>query len=139
MQHYEASPHQRRVDEIQSQARRDGVRASLFKPRPAASIPLAKADDDLSRRLSEELAYVRRLLDTIGDRLAADPIVLQKHADILQSFDVVGQMIGHVSDVVAAADRQAAVDRIGMQDLRSRLKRGALYEHPEAAFPRTDP
>ncbi|MDB5706794.1 MAG: PilZ protein [Sphingomonas bacterium] len=129
MQQYEIPPHQRRVDEIQSQARRDGVRASLFKPRPAASIPLAGAEDPLSRRLSEELGYVRRLLDAIGDRLVADPIVLQKHADILQSFDVVGQMIGHVADVVAAADRAAAVERIGMQDLRSRLKRGALYEH----------
>ncbi len=119
-------PHQQRVDEIMSQARRDEVRQRLFKPAPASSLPLAMTEDVLSVRLSEELDYIRRLLDGIGDKLVADPIVLQKHTDALQGFDVIGQLLGHLSAVVAAADRGAAVERIGMQDLKARLTRASL-------------
>ena len=117
------SDHQRRVDEIQSQARRDEVRERLFKPRPVESLPLAKTDDLISTRLSEELDYVRRLLEGVGDRLVADPIVLQKHAVTLQSFDVISQLIGHLSEVIATADRAAAIGRIGMHELKTRLQR----------------
>jgi hypothetical protein len=118
--------HQQRADEIMSQARRDDVRQRLFKPAPASSLPLATTDDVLSVRLSEELDYIRRLLDGIGDRLVADPIVLQKHIDVLQGFDVIGQLLGHLSTVVASADRDAAVERIGMQELKTRLTRVSL-------------
>lgn len=109
-----------------SQARRDEVRQHLFKPAPASSLPLARTEDVLSARVAEELDYVRRLIEGIGDRLVADRVVLQKHSDALQGFDVIGQLLGHLSAVVAAADRDAAVDRIGMQELKTRLTRASL-------------
>lgn len=122
----QSPPHQKRVDEIMSQARRDEVRQRLFKPAPANSLPLARTEDVLSARLAEELDYARRLLEGIGDRLVADPVVLQKHTDALQGFDVIGQLLGHLSAIVVAADRDAAVERIGMQELKTRLTRAPL-------------
>ena len=109
-----------------SQARRDEVRQRLFKPPSASSLPLPRTEDVLSARVSEELDYVRRLIEGIGDRLVADPVVLQKHIDVLQGFDVIGQLLGHLSAVVAAADPHAAVERIGMQELKTRLTRASL-------------
>jgi hypothetical protein len=39
----------------------------------------------------------------------------------LQAVDIVGQMIGHIANVVRAEDRSAAVDRIGMCELKAKL------------------
>jgi len=113
---------------IQSQARRDAVRSRLFKPRPDSTAPVANTDDALDLRLSQEMAYARRLLEELGDRLVNDPIIIQRHTEALQGIDLIGQLLGHLSEVIAAADRPAAVERIGMQDLKTRLRRTALAQ-----------
>jgi hypothetical protein len=41
----------------------------------------------------------------------------------MQSFDIIGQLLGHLAKVMGADDKLEAIDRIGMQELRSRLKR----------------
>ena len=115
---------QQQIDQIQSQARRDGVYDLLFKPRPESTVPLAKTGDELEVRLSEELDYIRRLLDSVGNNLANDPEMLHRHAVTLQSFDLIGQMIGHVSSIVAAANRSEAVARVGIEEMKKRLERG---------------
>ena len=122
--HEDRIRHQQEIDQIQSQARRDGVYDLLFKPRPESTVPLAKTGDELEVRLAEELEYIRRLLDSVGNQLANDPAVLQRHAVTLQSFDLIGQMIGHISSIVAAANRGEAVDRVGIEEMKKRLERG---------------
>ena len=83
-------------------------------------------DDPLRLRLAEELEYARRMLDMVGTKLSADAHVVSRHMVTLQSFDVVGQLLGHLADVVRSSDPDGAVGRIGMSDLRGRLKRKSV-------------
>jgi hypothetical protein len=122
--HEDRISRQLEIDQIQSQARRDGVYDLLFKPKPESNVPLVKTANQLEIRLSEELDYIRHVLDGVGNNLANDPEVLQRHAVTLQSFDLIGQMIGHVSSIIAAANRSEAVDRVGIEEMKKRLERG---------------
>ena len=116
---------QRRVDAIQAEARADppsarALRASELPAPPPAVSP------DLDKRLAEELGYVQRLLEGLGDELIADLLLIQRHGKSLQSLDLVGQILGHVSAILRAEDKAAIVEEIGMEDLRARLKRKAI-------------
>jgi hypothetical protein len=75
----------------------------------------------LDRVLAEELDHARRMLEQMGDELALDHQVITEHALALQAVDIVSQMIGHIANVVRADDRPAAVERIGMCELKARL------------------
>lgn len=77
-------------------------------------------------RLAEELEYARRMLDTMGDDFSADPAMLMCHSVALQSIDVVGQILGHIANVVRSSNPDQAVDRIGMCELKGRLKRTSI-------------
>jgi hypothetical protein len=106
--------------------REHGVRKSIRRdppPLPAALIP---TEDLLSLRLSEELDYARRMLDTMGDALTSDPNLLMRHGTALQSIDIVGQILGHIAAVVRSSDPAGAVERIGMSELKGRLKRTSI-------------
>jgi len=94
--------------------RRDG------EARPA---PSPATEDALSLRLGEELDFVRRMLDALGDELSSDPILMRRHAVALQSLDKVGQILGHVRNVIRSSEPRSAVAEIGMSDLRARLTR----------------
>ena len=61
------------------------------------------------------------MLVEMGDELAMNDDVVAEHGVALQAVDIVGQMIGHIANVVRADDRDAAVDRIGMCELKARL------------------
>ena len=76
---------------------------------------------DLDHRLADELEHARRMLVDMGDELAMNDDVVAEHGVALQAVDIVGQMLGHIANVVRAADRGAAVDRIGMCELKARL------------------
>lgn len=115
---------QRRVDAIQA-AVRGGLSLVGATPAPASE-PAEVAALHLDSRLAEELAYVQRLLESMGDQLIADPLIVQRHARTLQSFDLANQILGHVAAIIVAEDRPAAVEKIGMDDLRARLKRKPL-------------
>ncbi len=92
-------------------------------PLPAALIP---THDPLQLRLAEELEYVRRMLDQMGDILAADPLVVSRHMTALQTIDIGGQILGHVANVTRSSDPAGAVDRIGMCELKGRLTRSKI-------------
>jgi hypothetical protein len=116
---------QRRVDAIQAEARADTAagRALRLSDTPSATPPISP---DLDRRLADELGYVQRLLEDLGDELIADLLLVQRHGKALQSLDLVGQILGHVSTILRSDDKAAVVEQIGMEDLRSRLKRKAI-------------
>ncbi|HEX9965759.1 MAG TPA: PilZ domain-containing protein [Allosphingosinicella sp.] len=112
---------QRRVDAIQAEARANPVSGRALRSGEApATHPVA---GDLDRRLADELGYVQRLLEGLGDELIADLLLIQRHGKSLQSLDLVGQILGHVSTILRADDKAAVVEDIGMEDLRARLKR----------------
>ena len=74
-------------------------------------------------RLGEELDYARRMLDITGDAISTDPIAIARHGVALQSLDIVGQMLGHIANVIRSSDPKATVEEIGMCDLKARLTR----------------
>ena len=105
---------------------KDEERKPLRRDRPTRAI-VAATEDPLRVRLGEELDYVRRLLNTLGNELAGDPILIRRHAVALQSLDIVGQILGHIGTVIRSSEPRSAVEEIGMADLKARLKRsGAL-------------
>jgi hypothetical protein len=77
----------------------------------------------LQLRLGEELDFARRMLDATGEDIAADPIALSRHAVALQMLDKVGQMLGHIADVIRSDNQATAVENIRMGDLKARLQR----------------
>jgi hypothetical protein len=111
------------VDESETEEDRKPIRRDAPRSRPATG----KTDDLLRLRLGEELDYARRMLDVTGNQLSADPIAVARHTRILQSLDIVGQILGHISGVIRSSDPETTVNQIGMSDLRARLTRsGAL-------------
>lgn len=118
------SDEQRRVDAIVAEAKR-GIWKPQYQPAGAApSLPMCSRLVD--RRLSEEIQYVQRLLEMMGDQLSGDPVILQRHSRTVQGFDLMSQILGHIAKVVSAEDKHTAIDGIGMHELRARLKRQAL-------------
>lgn len=80
----------------------------------------------LPRRLAEELAYVSRLLESLGDDLCNEPLVVARHGEKLQNLDIAAQILGHVGALLVAEQPDQAVKEIGMTSLRKRLERVAL-------------
>ncbi|MEO7177636.1 MAG: PilZ domain-containing protein [Allosphingosinicella sp.] len=116
---------QRRVDAIQAEARAN-LPAGRELRASETPTPLPPVSPDLDKRLADELGYVQRLLEDLGDELIADLLLIQRHGKSLQSLDLVGQILGHVSAILRADDKAAKVEAIGMEDLRARLKRKAI-------------
>jgi hypothetical protein len=81
--------------------------------------------DDLDHRLAAELEHARDMLMMMGDELSTDFAVVSRHGVAIQAVDIVGQMLGHIANVIRADDRPAAVDRIGMCDLKAKLGKAA--------------
>ena len=114
---------QQRCDAIQAAYRAERQRPSIRREPPPLPPALVPTGDELRLRLAEELDYARRMLDSMGESLSADAMVLMRHSVPLQSVDIVGQILGHIAAVVRSSDPGGAVERIGMSDLKARLKR----------------
>jgi hypothetical protein len=117
------TPEQARCDAVQAAFRKGDAPLDLFREPPPQPAEIPPTDDVLKLRLAEELDYARRMLDQLGDDLAADMGVVMRHSVALQAVDIVGQMLGHIANVVRSGEPEASVDRIGMCDLKARLLR----------------
>ena len=94
-------------------------------PPPVPDAPLP-SDNVLHLRIAEEIECARRMLYLMGE-LSGDPTVVMRHGRALQSFDIVGQMLGHLASVIGSIDPEDAIQRIGMAELKARLlRRSAL-------------
>ncbi len=108
-----------------------GVDARLAAVRSGAALPAddgasARAPvraDVLEGRIAEELAYVRRLLDSVGDDLSDDMIILQRHGRSLQTIDAACQVLAELGTIIASKNRVAAAEAVNMHELRARLFR----------------
>ena len=117
--------HQARVDAMVEQVRREGgeARRPLFKPPPPRPGP---STDPLDHRIAEELDYLRRHLDLLGEALANDVALLRRYPQQLQAIDFVNQILGHLGQIISAGDKSLAVEQLSHPELRNRLKRKAL-------------
>lgn len=80
-----------------------------------------RAPTPLDQLLAAELDHARDMLVMMGDELAMSPEIVAEYGMALQAVDIVGQMIGHIANVVRAQDRQEAIDKIGMCELKGKL------------------
>jgi len=117
-----AAPDQARVDAIQAAAR---AGLPTLPVRPLADTARASLEAVMPTRIVEELAFVRRLVESIGDELVGEPAVVSRHPAALQKFDLAGQILGQLGAVLLADDPVAAAEKIGQQELRARLLRRA--------------
>jgi hypothetical protein len=113
------------VDDDMVAARRSGDADVLPFPSPPAP-PAVALDAILPQRLAEELAFVGRLLDSLGEDLCGEPLLVMRHAEKLQNLDISAQILGHVAAVLVADRPEQAIDAISMTSLRKRLQRTAL-------------
>lgn len=125
--HKAAADSQARCDVIQAEFRAEPKERRSIR-RDSAPIPqaLVPTDDELRLRLAGELEYARRMLDVLGEELSSDGLIVSRHMTALQSVDIVGQIISHISSVVRSSDPHGAVERIGMCELRARLTRSRI-------------
>jgi hypothetical protein len=82
---------------------------------------MAPDPSPLDLLLAAELDHARDMLVLMGDELAMSAEIVAEHGTALQAVDIVGQMLGHIANVVRADDRQAAINRIGMCELKTKL------------------
>ena len=80
-----------------------------------------RAPTSLDQLLAAELDHARDMLVMMGDELAMSPEIVAEFGTALQAVDIVGQMIGHIANVVRAEDRGHAIERIGMCELKAKL------------------
>ena len=80
-----------------------------------------QAPSPLDLLLAAELDHARDMLVMMGDELAMSTEIVAEHRTALQAVDIVGQMLGHIANVVRADDRAQAIERIGMCDLKTKL------------------
>ena len=121
-----AAEAQARCDAVQADFRSHGERRSIRRDPPPLAAALVPTEDVLKQRLAEELEYARRMLDSMGEELSADAQILMRHGVSLQSVDIIGQILGHIANVIRSSDPNGAVERIGMCELKGRLKRKSL-------------
>ena len=114
---------QDRVDEAVVQ-----YKSGTATPAPPASTAAVRSPVPglLNSRLCEELGYVARLLEALGDQLTEDRSVTARHGAKLQDLDIAIQILGHVGTGLNADDPELAIARIGMADLRRRLSPKSL-------------
>jgi len=82
---------------------------------------MGRSATSLDLLIAAELEHARDMLVMMGDELAMSSQIVAEHGLALQAVDIVGQMLGHIANVVRADDRGAAVDRIGMCELKDKL------------------
>ena len=80
-----------------------------------------RAPSPLDLLLAAELDHARDMLVMMGDELAMSQEIVAEHGTALQAVDIVGQMLGHIANVVRAEDRNSAIARIGMCELKTKL------------------
>ena len=80
-----------------------------------------RAPTPLDHLLAAELDHARDMLVMMGDELAMSPEIVAEHGMALQAVDIVGQMLGHIANVVRGEDARQAIDRIGMCELKTKL------------------
>lgn len=116
---------QARVDAIQA-AIRAGSSIAAFE-QPSRKESRGRPDDQtLEGRIAEEMEHVQRILEVLGEALATDPLVLNRHSAALQQVDLASQLLGQLAKVVGAEDKDAAVAAVAMTELRARLTRRRL-------------
>ena len=83
----------------------------------------AGSEDRLSRRMGEEIAYIGRLIETVGMDLTGNPAFVHRHATSLQNCRRAAALLDEIAQVLLADDRLKAAGTIRTAELKARLLR----------------
>lgn len=95
----------------------------VLKPTVVEQASSPEETEHLSERIAQELSFVARKLDALGNELSDDPTIVARHAMRLQDLDIATQVLGHLARLINSAEPTALLKTIGMDDLRRRLER----------------
>lgn len=86
------------------------------------------ASDELTngvilQRLMDELSFISRSIEAVGDLLTNDPILRVRHASSIQQLCISSQMLNEVTLVLKSDDKCLAVEQNVTGPMRNRLLR----------------
>ena len=84
---------------------------------------LTPTDNELLKRIADELDFAWRQLDLAAATMARDLLTAARHKPSLQTIDMVGQALGQLAVVLRSSMPEEAANRVPMADLRGRLQR----------------
>lgn len=97
--------------------------ATSFKAEVSDNLTL---DSHLRLRCSEEMLYISRLVENLGETFMKEPVILARHIQSVQEFDVIKQLVVNLARVIAAENILDAAIDIPLTSQRSRLLRTKL-------------
>jgi hypothetical protein len=80
----------------------------------------------IRERCAQEMRYVARLVEDLGETFMKEPIILARHARKVQDFDLIKQLITQLSNLVDANDICEAAINIPLSSLRNRILKKSL-------------
>ena len=83
-------------------------------------------DNTINWRLAEELLYVSRIVEGIGELLVKDPLLRVRHPMSLQHLDMGQQMLSELAQIVKAEGKLGVISQVATGPMRGRLLRTTL-------------
>ncbi len=94
--------------------------------RPISKLDKRKLDLDdtiLLSRISDEISYLGRVMETISDVLSSDPLLRHRHARSIQDLVISEEMLDQIAAVLRTGDRLERIRHIVTGSMRGRLLR----------------
>ena len=98
-------------------------------PKNSASLIHEAVDIDartINLRLADELLYVSRIVEEVGELLVKNPLLKVRHATSLQNLDMGQQMLSELAQIVKAEGKLDIVSQVATGSMRQRLLRARL-------------
>lgn len=89
----------------------------------AGDVSEQKDPNTIRDRVAEEIAALGRGVEQALDELATFAPLVVRMPHTMQQLEIVAQSLGHLGRVLSEPDSEAAVHKIGMEDLKRRLLR----------------
>lgn len=80
-------------------------------------------DSTVNLRLAEELLYISRIVEGIGEVLVKDPLLRVRHAASIQQLDMGQQMLSEIAELVSIENKFGSITRVATGPMRGRLLR----------------
>lgn len=80
-------------------------------------------DSTVNLRLAEELLYISRIVEGIGEVLVKDPLLRVRHAASIQQLDMGQQMLSEIAKLVSIENKFGSITRVATGPMRGRLLR----------------
>ena len=80
-------------------------------------------ENTINGRLAEELFYVSRIVEEIGQVLVKDSFLRVRHSASLQQLDIGQQMLSEIAQLVSKEDKLGRISQVATGSMRGRLLR----------------